>query len=127
MLRGVRALAFCVFLCTGSHAFANVVIRYDAVGPSAQSLCCNVATNRAISIEDITPKIYTEWSSPAQPTPAWTNDDTDVRSHGPSWTFFLVITILLITAKTALLFRPVHRASVAYARLYWDVFNPLEF
>lgn len=54
-------------------------------------------------------------------------DTPDVHSHGPSWIFFFVAIIALIAAKTMLFYRPVHRAGAAYARLYWDLFNPLEF
>jgi hypothetical protein len=58
---------------------------------------------------------------------AMTAETPDVRLHGPSWIFFFVAIMAFIAAKTLLFYRPVHRASVAYARLYWDLFNPLEF
>lgn len=125
MLRSVLTLAFGILLCTGPGVFANV-IHYDAMDASAQSLCCNIAADRrVISLQEMTPKVDTEWSTPAQPGPAI--DDLDARLHGPSWTFFLVAIMAFIAAKITLLFRPVHRASIAYARLYWDVFGPLEF
>lgn len=125
MFRSVRMLAFCVLLGAGPHALANGIHEGPA-DLSAKHLCCTSAADRQ-AINLAAPRIYTEWSSPAQPAPIWTIDDPEVRSHGPSWTFFLIAIILFITAKTMLLFRPVHRAGRAYARLYWDVFSPLEF
>jgi hypothetical protein len=58
---------------------------------------------------------------------ALTVETADERLHGPSWLFFFMAIMAFIAAKTLLFYRPVHRASVAYARLYWNLFNPLEF
>lgn len=125
MSRSVPMLVVCVLLGAGPQVLADVI--HDAPDPSAKHLCCNSAACRQAISLDATPRVYTEWSAPAQPAPVWTIDDPEVRSHGPSWTFFLIAILLFITAKTTLLFRPVHRAGVAYARLYWDIFSPLEF
>lgn len=118
MLRGVHKLVLCILLCAGTHVFAGV-IRYDEIDGSKQS-CCTVAANRrAISLDDITPGSYAE--------PAWTSGISNGRSQGPSWILFLAAISLFIAAKITLLYRPVHRLGVAYARLYHDVFSPLNF
>ncbi len=120
MSGSVRKLVFCIALCSAPGVFADV-IPYEPINTGPKDRYCSITPDRpAMRVDDILPV------DDATPAPV-TAETPGVRPHGPSLAFFLVAIMMFVAAKTTLLYRPVHRAGMAYARLYWNLFNPLEF
>ncbi len=122
MSRPVRNLiySYWMMLCIAPAASGDV-IRYASTDFLAKGHCCSMAADRpSMRVDDFL--AVTDAAAAAL-----TDEMPDVRLHGPSWLFFFMAIMAFIAAKTLLFYRPVHRATVAYARLYWALFNPLEF
>jgi hypothetical protein len=136
MKRAFATLVTAMFLCLGPSLWADI-LRYPparvadpTIGAPQLAIFEGSISEENVSVEELlhSPErqIMPSWNSilsggthtygPAADTPAT-----------PPWVVFLLVLSLLAVAKAVQAYALPQRLTMAYARLYWHVFDPLQF